>query len=156
MVELKSEIIYEDLKNFFDSQHELIKKVLLSRHWNENEQKMIEQTTLGYFSKDFLLALKLGKSMFLETDLIDALKIWFTELKKIYEKKKCLIISASKLDQPDREFLEKKLEIEYKNLSFLYVVDPSIIAGILVRIENLYIDSSFRSILKELKKGLLK
>jgi F0F1-type ATP synthase delta subunit len=145
---------YNDLRVFFDEKNHYIRKVLVSKFFSRSEWMIINQILEGLFSKDFLLALENGRSMFVSDKLLNVLSLWFDSLKSVYEDKKCLIISSYPLDSFEKEGLEKSVRKVYDKVYFDYEVMASIIGGFIIKIDNSYLDASFKKSLLDLKKEM--
>ena len=146
---------YNDLRNFFSLSS--IKQVILCDSFNKTENNIVYQQICNFFSKEFISCLRILKENFDYDQWEDILKIFYEDLKEIYEPD-CQVISAFSIEKSKKEKISTKIakKVLRKNdaaaLNFDYCVDPDIIGGIIFKINHICYDASLRKILKILKK----
>ena len=92
-------------------------------------------------------------------DQVEEILTWFIdEVKRQKGIGKAEVVSATELSAGQKEQIEKRLleTTSYKQMEMSYQVDPSLIGGLRIRIEDRVVDSSISSRLYELEKDLLK
>jgi F-type H+-transporting ATPase subunit delta len=146
------------MQQVFTENPELVKLMNHPNIVKEEKCKMLENIFKGHVSDELiaLLQMLVNKDHFSEVDSV----LWYfiyraREQKGIGTAK---IVTATELTEEQKKAVEKRLleTTDYNAFEFQYELDPSLIAGMKIRIGDRVVDSSIRTKLEELKKELSK
>jgi F-type H+-transporting ATPase subunit delta len=102
---------------------------------------------------DFLHVLMDKKRIMFARDIAEAYRYLYEKHKGIVQVK---AITAVPLEDPQREKLVRKLEEQTKKaIQLTHIVDPNILGGMILKMEDRLIDGSVRYQLEELKRRLM-
>ena len=69
---------------------------------------------------------------------------------------KAKLISSKKLSQDEKQKIQKEFSKDFKtSLNLDYTHDPNLIAGLIIQIGSIMIDTSLKTKLKKLEKNML-
>lgn len=155
MLNFRSQENYHSLKKFLSSDMKWIQNILISDLFSQKEMEYILLQMKEEFSQDFLECLKIGRQSFFGQDLVWVLSKLYNELEYLYERQKCIIITAYLMNDLEKteleEALKQKFESQYNNLEFIYEYNKDIIGGMIIKIDQQYYDASFKKVLSNLK-----
>lgn len=153
--------MYEEVKAVLEilkTDHDLNKFMNHPKVIKEDKIKVIEESFNGRVSRELvgLMTLVVGKGRYAEMDSIFE---YFIDLVK--EEKKIGMVhvtTAFELKDSQRADVEGKIlaTTKYESLEMDYVVDASLIGGMVIRIGDRVVDSSIKTQLYELSKELYK
>lgn len=153
--------MYEEVKAVLEilkTDHDLNKFMNHPKVIKEDKIKVIEESFNGRVSRELvgLMTLVVGKGRYAEMDSIFE---YFIDLVK--EEKKIGMVhvtTAFELKDSQRADVEDKIlaTTKYESLEMDYVVDASLIGGMVIRIGDRVVDSSIKTQLYELSKELYK
>ena len=146
------------LKDTFAENTDLLQYLNHPKVSNEEKIQTIEtifkerfsDTTVGF------LVIVVTKNRYNE---IDAIIEYFLEEVREYRKiGKASVTSATALTDEQKQKIEAKLlgSTDYVEFIMEYIIDPSIIGGLIIRIGDRIVDSSIKSKIEVMKKDLMK
>jgi F-type H+-transporting ATPase subunit delta len=124
----------------------------------KEKENVIEESFGKFVSKDMTGLLLLMVSKDRQNDILDTLKYFIAKVKE-YKKIGTVVVSTAKeLTKAQKEKVVSKLlaTTQYTTLEVDYIVEPSLIGGMVIRIGDRVVDSSIKTKLDELAKDLKK
>ena len=116
-------------------------------------EKIFKGTTDALFTEVFKLAVEKGHSRYIEK----ILKVFIDNSMKKLGIGKAEVSSAFLLSDEQKKKVESKLleTTKYRSLDVNYIVDPSLIGGLVIKIGDRVVDSSVKTSLESLRKSLI-
>lgn len=159
--ENKTDVLYkeaQDVLTSFKENAELAKFLNHPKIENEKKQEVIENIFKDVVSKDMtgFLVLIVNKGRYNEIENI--LTYFIDRVKEYKHIGVAKVTTAKELSDEQKKAVEAKLLATTSYLSFEmnYIVDESLIGGMVIRIKDRVIDSSIKTKLGNLTKDLLK
>lgn len=117
--------------------------------------QIIKQIKLNC-SKEFIFFLEYVKNYYRLNQYEVFLHRTLNYLKQKHEFILCFIITATALNTEEKEKIEKQiaLKLQLFNVQFVYEVDSSIIAGVVIKVNNKSYDLSLLTMLNKLKSNV--
>ena len=140
-------------------ENEELTRVLLHPEVDKNEKiRLIENIFKGRCSDDMIGFLVLVTEKGRQKDLIPIFDYFIHKTKEYQGIGTAHVTSAIPLSDTQKEAVETRLLAltRYERFEMDYQVDPALIGGLVIRIEDRVIDSSIRTQLFEMKKTLTK
>ena len=146
----------ENIKAILDSSKELYNAMLNPIISATDKESVIDSV----FEKDCIEVVRNFLKILVEKNRFNLIFIIIEEFKKLLNKMNNIaqvdITSAIELKEERKEEIQNKLnEILSKKIDIEYKVDDSIIAGLIFKIEDDVLDTSFRRKIEDLKKELI-
>lgn len=165
MLAFKSLVLYKDLQKFFAPENEQFTKILVAK-FNKQDFEYIKQELKDEFSEKFFECLEIGKKDFFGVQLLNVLKSFYNQLKQEYDQCICFIKTAKELSISQKKEIEamlvKKFSLKFlgcpgcdeEQINFHYELDPSILHGVIVKVNGKYYDASFKNVMMELQSRI--
>jgi F-type H+-transporting ATPase subunit delta len=123
----------------------------------DNKKSVVDKiTTQNNFSKtsqDFLGFVSIKNRLFFLNKIIDSFLVL---LSKNRGELKAKLISSKELSKEDHKKIEFELSESFKsNLNIEYKYDPSLIAGLIIQVGSIMVDTSIKSKLKRLETKMV-
>ena len=118
----------------------------------EERQNALEKAFSDYIHRDVLSFLKLLCEKRHITEYFECANSYYELYNEIDKLLKVKVTSAVELSESQKELLKQKLENKYERTVVIdYVVDKSIIGGVMLETDGKIIDSSIKKHLKDIK-----
>ncbi len=144
------------VRTAFLENEELIKVLHHPEVTKEEKLTFISNVLKGFVSEEMqgLMHMVIVKDRY--SDIISILEYFIHAVKEYKGIGSASVLSAVELDDAQKDAIEKKLLKTTKYVSFEidYEVDPSILGGLIIRIEDRVVDSSLKTQLDKLKTQL--
>ena len=115
--------------------------------------KITSQNNFSKTSKDFLGLISTKNRLFFLNQIIDS---FLNLISKNKGELKAKLISSKKLSKEEHKKIETELSQSFKsNLNIDYKYDPSLIAGLVIQIGSIMVDTSIKSQLKKLENKMV-
>lgn len=159
--ENKTDVLYkeaQDVLNAFKENTELAKFLNHPKIKNEKKQEVVENIFKECVSKDMtgFLVLIINKGRY--NEIPNILTYFIDRVKEYKHIGVANVTTAKELSEAQKKAVLEKLlaTTDYHSFEMNYVVDESLIGGMVIRIKDRVIDSSIKTKLSELTKDLLK
>lgn len=153
---IHSKEIYQDLAIFLKPENENIRK-LIARYWSKEDWDILAKNLESFFSLKFIKCLKVGRKNFFGDDLINVLRMWYLNLHRSFGPTICKVVTATKLSNQEEMMIKERVNaLKKEDCDFEFSINEDILSGMHLKIGNLYIDASYKSILNKLRKGIVK
>lgn len=151
---MKEEVLA--VKKIFDDNEELLKLLNHPKLMGEEKIKVVEKIFKGKVSDDMtgFLTIIVSKGRYNE---IPAIFTYIEKRVKEYEKIGVAQVTAPmRLTNAQKKAVEKKLleTTQYESFEIEYVIDESLIGGLVIRIDDRVVDSSIKTKLANMAKAL--
>ena len=115
--------------------------------------KITNQNNFSKSSKDFLGFISIKNRLFFLSKIIDS---FLNLLSKSKGELKAKLISSKELSKEEHKNIESELSKNFKsNLNIEYKYDPSLIAGLIIQVGSIMVDTSIKSKLKRLETKMV-
>lgn len=157
--ENKVDMLFEEAKallDIFKESPDFIKLLDHPQMSKEEKKAVVEATFDGRLSKDMtgliIMVVDKGHSLGLESILVYFIK----KIKKYKNIGVASVTSAVALSDSQKAAIENRLieTTDYDKMEITFEEDPSLIGGLVIRIEDRVVDSSIKSKLDKLSKSL--
>lgn len=153
--ELLQEVIA--LKKLLEDEKDFMNFMLHPQVTKEEKSKVLEEVLKGRVSEEitgFLMLIN-DKDRYLHVDEI--FDYFIAEMKKLQGIGAAVVSTPLPLSDEQKKTVEEKLlkTTGFKEIEIEYLVDESLIGGMIIRIGDRVVDSSVRSRLYDLKKNLM-
>lgn len=159
--ESKTDVLLEEARaviNSFETNAELSKLLNHPKVDKEEKKRFIEDVFGKFVSKDMtgLLVLMVAKDR--QLNIVDALRYFEAKVLEYKKIGKAVVMTAKPLSDEWKEKVLNKLlaTTEYVSFEITYIVDESLIGGMVIRIGDRVVDSSIKTKLDELARDLKK
>lgn len=157
--ENKVDVLYEEaqaLLDIFKESPDFIKLLDHPQMSKEEKKAVVDKTFDGHMSKDMvgLIAMAVEKG---HSSKLAAILTYFIKcIKKHKNIGVASVTSAVALSDSQKAAIEKRLieTTDYDKMEITFEEDPSLIGGLVIRIEDRVVDSSIKSKLEKLSKTL--
>jgi len=135
------------------------KKMILSPIVSKEDKKnvifkLIEKNNFSINSRNFLGFVALKNRLFYLSNIIESFLNLVSNNKGELKAK---LISSKKLSQDEKKKIQNDLSKKFKSsLNLEYTYNPDLIAGLIIQIGSVMIDTSIKTKLKKLEKNMLK
>ena len=147
----------ESLKKLLNDSPEF-KEMILSPTIIKNDKenvilKIAEKNNFSDISKKFLCFIATKNRLFFLNKIIESFLNFVSRNKGELKAK---LISSKKLSQDEQKKIQNDLSKDFKSsLKLDYIHDPDLIAGLIIQIGSVMIDTSVKTKLKKLEKNML-
>lgn len=146
------------VKDVLKENQELMQLLTHPKISKDDKEKVVENVFKGRLSDDMtgflLLVIKKDRQKYLEKILT-----YFTDKVKEYKKiGVAAVTTAYEMDEAQKKAIEDKLikTTEYESFEIDYIVDESLIGGMIIRVGDKVIDSSLRNKVETMSRELYK
>lgn len=151
--------LYEEakvIKNLFLYNSELIKLLNHPKIDKEEKIQVIEDIFNGRASKDIVGFLNIVIKKERQKDIVNILDYFIAVVKEYKKIGVAYVTTAFLLDEEKKQAIAKRLveTTKYDKIEMNYIVDQSIIGGLIIRIGDRVVDSSIRTKLSKLSREL--
>lgn len=157
--ENRIDAFYEEvqgMKNVISQNEELQKLLDNPKVIKEDKIKLIEEAFTGHVTKEIigLIALLISKGH--AGDIVSVFDHFIGLVKEEKKIGSAFVTTAVALTEVQKSAVEKRLldTTRYESFEMNYLVDPSLIGGMVIRIGDRVVDSSIKTKLYELSKNL--
>ncbi len=153
----KIEVAVTGIKNLFKESKDF-KEIVLSPAVNKEEKKnailaIAEQNNFTSTLKKFLGFLATKNRLFYLNQIIDSFLNFLSNKKGELKAK---LLSSKKLTNSELEKIKNELSKDFKsNIKIDYQYNPDLIAGLIIQVGSVMVDSSIKSKLKQLEKSMI-
>lgn len=159
--ESKVDSLYAEAKvclQAFEENSELGRLLNHPKIEKSEKEKVIENSFGSFVSKDMTGLLVIMVSKDRQNSILETLEYFLDKVKEYKGIGTVTVLTAKKLTGEQKEKIVSKLlaTTKYNQLDVTYVVDETLIGGIVIRIGDRVVDSSIKTKLDELAKDLKK
>ena len=152
--------IENEMKNFQDllKKSSDFKEMILNPTVSKEDKKnvifaIIDKNNFSQNLKKFLGFVALKNRLFYLNNIIEC---FLNLVSKNKGELKAKLISSKKLSQNEKEKIQNELSKDFKTpLNLDYIYDPDLIAGLVIQIGSIMIDTSVKTKLKKIEKNML-
>ena len=153
-----------DVENGMNDLKKLLKdnfdfKEMISRPTVEKEEKkkimfrIADQCNFSQILKNFLGFITIKNRLFFLSQIIDS----FLNIVSINKGElKAKLVSSKQLSKKELENIQSELSKDFKSpIKVDYIYDPTLIAGLIIQVGSVMVDTSIKSKLKQLEKNMI-
>jgi len=145
------------LSNLLNENSEFMEMIASPTITKENKQNVLlaiaDQNNFSSILKNFLGFLAIKNRLFFLNKIIES---FLNLVSKSKGELKAKLISSKKLTIEEQKKIQKELSKDLKSpLNIDYKYDPDLIAGLIIEVGSVMIDTSVKTRLKKLKKNML-